>query len=92
MLVSFAGPAANFLLSIGFAVLLRLLIEFFPCFVEIGIEGEENEADVARLNAVVAEAGTRPEDGSEIKNTVKTKTQSYIRLSQMQSCVQTGRN
>ena len=30
MLVSFAGPAANFLLSIGFAVLLRLLIEFFP--------------------------------------------------------------
>ena len=30
MLVSFAGPATNFLLSIGFAVLLRLLIEFFP--------------------------------------------------------------
>ena len=29
-LVSFAGPATNFLLSIGFAVLLRLLIEFFP--------------------------------------------------------------
>lgn len=26
-------------------------------FVEIGIEGEENEADIARLNAVVAEAG-----------------------------------
>lgn len=26
-------------------------------FVEIGIEGEENEADVARLNAVVAEVG-----------------------------------
>ena len=32
------------------------------------------------------------EDGSEIKNTVKTKTQSYIRRSQMPSCVQTGRN
>ena len=30
MRVSFAGPATNFLLSIGFAVLLRLLIEFFP--------------------------------------------------------------
>ncbi len=30
MLVSFAGPAANFLLAIGFGVLLRLLVEFFP--------------------------------------------------------------
>lgn len=30
MLVSFAGPAANFLLAIGFAVLLRLLLMFFP--------------------------------------------------------------
>lgn len=30
MLVSFAGPASNFLLAIVFAVLLRLLIMFFP--------------------------------------------------------------
>lgn len=36
MLVSFAGPATNFLLSIGFAVLLRLLIEFFP----LGVAGQ----------------------------------------------------
>ncbi len=30
MLVSFAGPASNFLLAILFAVMLRLLITFFP--------------------------------------------------------------
>ena len=30
MFVSFAGPATNFLLALGFAVLLRLLLMFFP--------------------------------------------------------------
>ena len=53
---------------------------------------EEPQTLIKQIYDVIGQCGTRPEDGSEIKNTVKTKTQSYIRRSQMQSCVQTGRN